>query len=147
MPAITVLFISVKAIAPLYLGHVSFIPNRAPTGRKLNTNCNSLFGVGARLNVDGLKMDFNGDFNDFSVYNKAGVHRYHLGTSSAVNGPSSVVYGVMDVSIRTPYNEKGLNVCVQKVYDNNNHMNMRISSRISSAQIGEWTYGEWEMIY
>lgn len=103
--------------------------------------------VGARLDVDGLRMDFNGDFNDFSVYNKAGAHRYHLGTSSAVNGPSSVVYGVMDVFIRTPYNEKGLNVCVQKVYDNNNHMNMRISSRISSAQIGEWTYGEWETIY
>ena len=103
--------------------------------------------VGGRLNVDGLKMDFNGDFNDFSVYDKAGVHRYHLGTSSAVNGPSSVVYGIMDVFVRTPYNEKGLNVCVQKVYDNNNHMNMRVSSRISSAQIEEWTYGEWEVIY
>ena len=53
----------------------------------------------------------------------------------------------MDVLIRTPYAEKGLNVCVQKIYENNNHMYVRISSRISDAPIEEWTYSDWKMIY
>ena len=103
--------------------------------------------MGGLLNVDGLNMEFNGDFNDFRVYNKAGAYRYHLGTGSAVNGPSSIVYGIMDVLIRTPYEQSGLNVCVQKIYENNNHMYVRISSRISGAPIDEWTHGEWKMIY
>ena len=107
--------------------------------------------VGGLLNVDGVRNDFNGNFSDFKQWNIPGVYRYNINTenSGSIDGPNgtSIVYGLLEVMVRTKTKELGLNVVVQKFYSHIGSMEMRICTRTSSDPVDTWNSGEWKQMY
>ena len=107
--------------------------------------------VGGLLNVDGVRNDFNGNFSDFKEWNIPGVYRYNINTehSGSIDGPNgtSIVYGLLEVMVRSKTKELGLNVVVQKFYSHIGSMKMRICTRTSSDPVDTWNSGEWKQMY
>lgn len=107
--------------------------------------------VGELLNVDGVRNDFNGNFSDFKQWNIPGVYRYNINTdnSGSIDGPNgtSIVYGLLEVMVRSKTKELGLNVVVQKFYSHIGSMKMRICTRTSDDPVDTWNSGEWKQMY
>lgn len=107
--------------------------------------------MGELLNIDGLRIDFDGNFSNFTQWSKGGVYRYSLNTAGTgtVDGPygTETVYGILEVIVRYRTDMAGLNVVVQKVYDNKNNLKIRICSKVASDPIDYWNKGEWKQIY
>lgn len=107
--------------------------------------------VGGLLNVDGVRNDFNGNFSDFKKWDIPGVYRYNINTESSgsIDGPNgtSIVYGLLEVMVRSKTKELGLNVVVQKFYSHIGSMKMRICTRTSSDPVDTWKSGEWKQMY
>lgn len=107
--------------------------------------------MGGVLNIDGLRQDFDGNFSNFTQWIKGGVYRYSLNTSSTgtVDGPygNDPVYGILEVIVRDRTDRVGLNVVVQKIYERNNKLKIRMCSKAASDPIDYWNKGEWKQIY
>ncbi len=107
--------------------------------------------VGGLLDIDGIRLDFDGNFSNFLQWNKPGAYRYNINTadSGTIDGPegTSPVYGTLEILIRDRANLTGLNVIYQKFYSHNGYMKMRICTKRSGDPVGTWSKGEWKTIY